>query len=442
MDVKFISVAKNNLGIVPTVDGQVIALEDSNGFYYDMDNVRYSVSKVEVCEQLSGIGDSSTAYIVSNGSNAGVYVWSDAQSSFVLIANKDTDTYLSIVNNKALETSYIVGTDGDLKSRNLYWNSNVYADIKNGTITAKEFKGKASDSYKSDTSKQADSADTASTADVANKIGTATVGDEFKAVYVLNGVPTACAHSVKKDVPENAVFTDTTYGSFKGATQSGEGSIGLVPKPSVSDRTKFLRGDGTWSYVETSVMKGCTRTESGSSGLVPAPSVGKYNSFLKGDGTWASYSAGYGLELSSLTFNLQDSGVAPGVYGPTPNAEDMTKYVSDYIPVPRITVDKYGRVTNIEMIDCGVAEGTAKPQVTYGQFSFTPDNQRLLFSYDNMETAVAKFNIDDNGHLIAEYRYDPTPATLSRQGDHVIATSTKASNVSSASAESKEVNNA
>ena len=37
---------------------------------------------------------------------------------------------------------------------------------------------------------------------------------------------------------------------FIGATAAENGAAGLVPAPTVSDRTKYLRGDGTWSEVE------------------------------------------------------------------------------------------------------------------------------------------------------------------------------------------------
>ena len=36
---------------------------------------------------------------------------------------------------------------------------------------------------------------------------------------------------------------------FSGATSSSNGSSGLVPAPLSADRTKFLRGDGTWQTV-------------------------------------------------------------------------------------------------------------------------------------------------------------------------------------------------
>ena len=426
MDVKFITVRKSNLNAVPVVDGQVLALEDANGMYYDMNSCRYPVSSVRSGKELSGVGYENELFVLSEGDGAGIYFWDAASKSYVLIANKDTDTYLSVVKNANLEKAYVLGYSGEEGSKDVQWNDSVYMDLKNSSITAKEFKGKSTDAYRADSAATATTANHALTSDVASKIGTGTVGSAFKAVYILNGVPTECSHEVKKDVPEDAVFADTTYAVFTGATSSSAGSEGLVPKPGSSDSEKFLKGDGTWSNVEIPDMVGCTKTEDGKGGLVPYPAKGKYNSFLKGDGTWASYSAGYGLELVSLTFNLADSGVAPGSYGPLPNAENMTVYVGEYIPVPHITVDKYGRVTGIQEVMCyaggGGGEGPSA-DATLMQFSMTAGNERLLCTYEDLETALAEFDIDENGHLTAEYRSDPTPATLSiDENGHVIAT--------------------
>ncbi len=57
-------------------------------------------------------------------------------------------------------------------------------------------------------------------------------------------------HKVTKEqvgVPENAVFTDTTYEVFKAPNTSGIGAkAGLVPAPTVADIPKVLGGGGTW----------------------------------------------------------------------------------------------------------------------------------------------------------------------------------------------------
>lgn len=51
----------------------------------------------------------------------------------------------------------------------------------------------------------------AETATTATKVGTATVGSVTQPVYIDAGVPTKCTYTLKKSVPSDAVFTDTTY---------------------------------------------------------------------------------------------------------------------------------------------------------------------------------------------------------------------------------------
>lgn len=43
----------------------------------------------------------------------------------------------------------------------------------------------------------------------------------------------------------------TIPGVMKGATALLAGDSGLVPAPSIDDKDKFLKGDGTWSTVDT-----------------------------------------------------------------------------------------------------------------------------------------------------------------------------------------------
>lgn len=61
---------------------------------------------------------------------------------------------------------------------------------------------------------------------------------------------TVNGHTVLADVPKNAVFTDTHYIPFTGATAVEKGSMGLVPAPSPTQVNSYLRGDGTWAEIE------------------------------------------------------------------------------------------------------------------------------------------------------------------------------------------------
>lgn len=92
------------------------------------------------------------------------------------------------------------------------------------------------------------------------------IGSATQPVYVdASGVATALTYELNKTVPADAVFTDTTYEVFTGATSSADGASGLVKAPVAGDQEKFLRGDGNWATVATTDTKntaGATDTSS------------------------------------------------------------------------------------------------------------------------------------------------------------------------------------
>ena len=98
----------------------------------------------------------------------------------------------------------------------------------------------------------AGSASAGGSATSAVKLDTATAGSATKPVYISGGKPVACTHSLDKDVPANAVFTDHTYANMTAATDSAAGKAGLVPAPAAGAQGKFLRGDGTWQAIASS----------------------------------------------------------------------------------------------------------------------------------------------------------------------------------------------
>ena len=121
------------------------------------------------------------------------------------------------------------------------------------------------------------------------------VGSATNPVYIASdGTATATTYTLSKSVPSDAVFTDTTYSDFTGATSGAAGTSGLVPAPAVVDRAKFLAGDGTWATptgTTYSDMTGATESAAGTHGLAPAPAVGDNTKFLRGDATWATIDA-------------------------------------------------------------------------------------------------------------------------------------------------------
>ena len=76
---------------------------------------------------------------------------------------------------------------------------------------------------------------------------------------------------------------NTTYSAMTGATSSAAGKTGLVPAPAVGAQNKFLRGDGTWQEVSTSIENGTFTLElinsanaTSSNTTVEASLTGKY----------------------------------------------------------------------------------------------------------------------------------------------------------------------
>lgn len=78
-------------------------------------------------------------------------------------------------------------------------------------------------------------------------IGESDVGSSTQPVYFdsTTGLPVAIDYTIETSVPENAVFTDTTYNDFGGSGNNH--SNGLVPDPgSTAGTSRFLREDGGW----------------------------------------------------------------------------------------------------------------------------------------------------------------------------------------------------
>lgn len=78
---------------------------------------------------------------------------------------------------------------------------------------------------------------------------------------------------------------DTEYSVFRGATNSADGSNGLVPAPKSGKQNSFLKGDGTWGTPENTKYNIVSKT---AAGLAPQlPNETSTTKYLRQDGTWA-----------------------------------------------------------------------------------------------------------------------------------------------------------
>ena len=113
---------------------------------------------------------------------------------------------------------------------------------------------------------------------LANALNLSTdIGSTSQPVYFdVDGLPKPITYTINSNVPANAKFTDTTYTTFNRSKN------GLVPHPTTTTSTRFLREDGTWVVpVNTTYSLATTST----SGLLRQLD-GNTTHFLRGDGTW------------------------------------------------------------------------------------------------------------------------------------------------------------
>lgn len=171
-----------------------------------------------------------------------------------------------------------------------------------------------------------------------------------------------------------------TYGATANVTGSNQATI-KVPKITVDKYGRVTSiAEYTYTSVDTNTDTNTAHTHSAGSGLVLASGSGTGGT--SGSVTYAvntgfttsgrnykvqvdsatgglfvnvpwtdtntdtntTYTAGTGLVLTSTTFSLDTSGATAGTYGPTQN---VTGSNNTTIKIPKITVDAYGRVTEV-----------------------------------------------------------------------------------------------
>ena len=144
-------------------------------------------------------------------------------------ANKTADDLNTMIN--ALTTDASTPTDADYYVSQYVGGGDTTTTYHRRPMSAlwAYIKGKADVVFaaKSHTHNYAGSDSAGGSANSAVKLDTATAGSATKPVYISGGKPVACTHSLGKDVPANAVFTDHTYSA---ATQSEAGLMSAADK--------------------------------------------------------------------------------------------------------------------------------------------------------------------------------------------------------------------
>ena len=139
------------------------------------------------------------------------------------------------------------------------------------------------------------------TAELAKKVSSVTYDStNKKLVYNKGG-------STNTDIVTVATLK-SAIGTMTGATASANGAIGLVPAPSSGKQNYFLRGDGTWAFLEGTTYTIASGDSNGQIKVTPS-SGSAYNVSVKGLNT-AAY-RGVDTSPTSGSTNLITSG---GVY--------------------------------------------------------------------------------------------------------------------------------
>lgn len=144
MDVKYITVEFKKLSTIPIVDGQIIGLSDRDGAFYDMGGKRRSLSGQKVVPELPSDTaelNSDSLYIILEGDDQGIHVWTGAEFTKVAGINTDEKVKSEI---KYVGKSYIVGSSNESDSiGTLTKHREVYIDQTTGKIHANGFQGTA-----------------------------------------------------------------------------------------------------------------------------------------------------------------------------------------------------------------------------------------------------------------------------------------------------------
>ena len=91
MKVQFTTTTKAKLGTLAITNGQIIALSDAVGYYYDMGNVRYPASSMTVTDELPVSGIDNMMYILQTAAGASMYMWDSTASTYVRISGSDVE---------------------------------------------------------------------------------------------------------------------------------------------------------------------------------------------------------------------------------------------------------------------------------------------------------------------------------------------------------------
>lgn len=248
------------------LEGEIAISSDKNGKHKvgngtskwsELPYVKSELSKEDVTGALGYTPPTTnTTYTTGTASKAGITklyqetgVHTDGTMTQVAITEALGDKANASHNHEASDINLPTGTNGVLYNNNgdiavsaVTYTELSYLDGVNANVQ-NQLNGKASSSH---THNYAGASTAGGSANSAVKLDTASAGSATQPVYFSGGKPVAGTYTLEKSVPSNAVFTDTKYSAFKGATTEAAGGTGLVPAPATGAANRYLRSDGTW----------------------------------------------------------------------------------------------------------------------------------------------------------------------------------------------------
>lgn len=191
-------------------------------------------------------------------------------------------------------------------------------------------------------------------------------------VKFIRGTPTAYTNLLNKDA--DTLYFISAAGASSGTLYLGDKIIGGASSltqlsdiliSAVRNREVLTYDAGSNRWVNTQIesiigqMTGATDSANGSAGLVPAPAAGDQNKFLRGDGTWVSVSVD-GQSFDSKVFStatgtvtLRDFSSATTGQIPQKNSLGVISWVSP----STFTADLSTAVTNLQNTVNGLQGG-------------------------------------------------------------------------------------
>lgn len=217
------------------------------------------------------------------------------------------------------------------------------------------------------------------------------------------------------------------WAKIKAVFNKGVTDISIIGKTVTITKGDGSKSTQTTQDTEYSVFGGATNSADGSNGLVPAPKSGKQDSFLKGDGTWGT--------PENTKYNVV-SKTAAGLAPQLPNETSTTKYLRQdgtWAVPPNQTYNKATQSSDGLMakedktkLD-GIEEGAQKNEVSYGSVSVDdglpmgavqPNDTLSIKSGDNVTVEVVSDGGGGDGNSLKISAKDTTynDATQSEHG--------------------------